>query len=402
MKKYIVQQLSKRRMYDVAEILHEAQMLDCLITDFYELKSGSLFANFLPNNFIKTLSKYKNTKIPRELVKENITAGVNFRLLQKVYQKNFFAYQEGSKMLAKLSRIEIGKNKANAVYSFDVTALEFFRIASKRDYYSVLEQCVAPRKAQIEMYNLFAEQYGANYTNEIENCKRLQEREEEEWVLSNKIVAPSDFVVNKLIEAGCQKDKIVKVNYGFSVGRNILDQSNFEKKNENEDFTILFVGNSSLRKGLQDIVKIAERIKNNKIKFRIAGDLENKTVEQLGIAKTSNIKLLGKLEKDKLYREYENANAFILPSYLEGSAMVILEALNFSLPILTTFESGSNIVDGVNGFVTKAGNINYFVQRINELYDNKDLRLLISNNAILLAKNHSTLNYSKDLITELI
>ena len=48
------------------------------------------------------------------------------------------------------------------------------------------------------------------------------------------------------------------------------------------------------------------------------------------------------------------ADAFVLPSIAEGSAIVIYEALSFGLPVITTPNAGSVLEDGVEGQIVPA------------------------------------------------
>ena len=56
---------------------------------------------------------------------------------------------------------------------------------------------------------------------------------------------------------------------------------------------------------------------------------------------------------DQLKKFYSMANAFIFPSYTEGSALVTFEAMASGLPVLTTYDAGSIVKHGKNGFLCK-------------------------------------------------
>jgi glycosyltransferase involved in cell wall biosynthesis len=91
----------------------------------------------------------------------------------------------------------------------------------------------------------------------------------------------------------------------------------------------------------------------------------------------------------------------ILPSYLEGMAMVVMEALSFGLPVVTTEEAGSCITSGVNGFVCNAGEIDRMISYIGQLLIDRNLRYQISLATIPLIQKISFDNYRKKLIATL-
>jgi glycosyltransferase involved in cell wall biosynthesis len=262
-----------------------------------------------------------------------------------------------------------------------------------------MEQCVAPRVTQIKMYELFREKYGLNVKREIENCCRLRDREMAEWSLSDIVIAPSSYVQKELISAGAEESKIKLAPYGFTVEQKNIQQiidKRFEKKSS--VFKVLFVGNGMLRKGIQDIAEIALKLNGENIEFRIAGKLNMTIIEKFRINKIENIKLLGKLDKATLFEEYKNADLFILPSYLEGSAMVTIEALNFGLPAIVTEQSGSSITSGVDGYVCEAGDIKFMVSHILKLKHDDDLRYKISQYTIPLLEKTNFETYRTNLI----
>jgi len=51
---------------------------------------------------------------------------------------------------------------------------------------------------------------------------------------------------------------------------------------------------------------------------------------------TSRVSLLGDLDSEALERQYERADVFVLPSYLEGYGMALAEALAHGLPVIST------------------------------------------------------------------
>jgi glycosyltransferase involved in cell wall biosynthesis len=409
MKKYIVQLLSRRRNYDVAEILYKENMLDRLVTDFYcykgKIKYESILKVMLSEHELKVLMHYYNAEIPDKAIVSDWFTGVYFRTLLRISSMNYKGYILASKRLASITKKQMNLSNSNALYGYDITSVEIFRTAEKRGFHLVLEQCVAPRNTQIKMYELFKEKYGINVNKEIENCSHLRDRELMEWDMANIILVPSSYVKKEIMSAGANASQIRLVPYGFNLplnNQNMLNEIIDKRLDNKSPFTVLFVGNSTLRKGVQDIAHIASKLISDNIEFRIVGSMNTSMINQFNINKIKNIKLLGNLDRKSLYKEYQSADLFILPSYLEGSAMVILEALSFGLPVITTEESGSPIISDINGYVCRAGDIEYMINHIIMLKNHIGIRHDISKATIPLLQKINFDTYRANLIKELL
>jgi glycosyltransferase involved in cell wall biosynthesis len=86
----------------------------------------------------------------------------------------------------------------------------------------------------------------------------------------------------------------------------------------------------------------------------------------------TSISLLGYLHSEKLYEAYQESTIFILPSYREGFPTVIIEAMNFGLPIITTPVGGNpdHLQHGINVLFVKPKDpksiVNAVVQLLND------------------------------------
>ena len=76
----------------------------------------------------------------------------------------------------------------------------------------------------------------------------------------------------------------------------------------------------------------------------------------------------------ELPRYYQSADIFVYPSLHEGSALAIYEALASGLPVVTTFNSGSVVRDGIEGYVVPVQDPDAIKDKIEFLYHNFQLR----------------------------
>jgi adenylyl-sulfate kinase len=126
---------------------------------------------------------------------------------------------------------------------------------------------------------------------------------------------------------------------------------------------VLTVGQLGTRKGTFDLVRAFARIAADfpQAKLVCAGDGAIEDVRRLAdaLAIGDRIDLPGWIDADAVSRQLRDATAFVLPSYLEGMPMALLEAMSFGLPVIASRAGGipDVIDDGRNGLLVDAGKI---------------------------------------------
>jgi glycosyltransferase involved in cell wall biosynthesis len=99
---------------------------------------------------------------------------------------------------------------------------------------------------------------------------------------------------------------------------------------------ILCVGRLDPTKGFHDVVEAFEIARPKGLKLLVVGGSlgSDEYAAQLKSAASSDVIFAGARPSDQLRSLYRNAALFVHPSYLEGFAMVVLEALAADIPIL--------------------------------------------------------------------
>ena len=129
-----------------------------------------------------------------------------------------------------------------------------------------------------------------------------------------------------------------------------------EYKTTNEKVVFLYAGWMVEKKGvleLFDVIEMHDDLKPYTFKFAGGGTL----LEELKIRKEKNhlenVEILGWVDTEDMYKYYESSDVFILPSHAEGFPNVILEALNYGLPIISTDVGGisDSVIDEHNGLI---------------------------------------------------
>lgn len=155
---------------------------------------------------------------------------------------------------------------------------------------------------------------------------------------------------------------------------------------------LISVGRIDKNKGIIDAIKAIVTIRKNNptlnITYTVIGSGNKTTINELNIYINNNnlqeiVLLKGAIEYGpELFDYYKDSNIFILPSYSEGIPKVLLEAMSFRLPIITTGVGGIPTILSNNEsaiFVTP-GNINGYADAILKVYNSSNLRNKILSN----------------------
>lgn len=155
-------------------------------------------------------------------------------------------------------------------------------------------------------------------------------------------------------------------------------------KTAKEEFKLLFVGWIWRHKGIFDLINSIEILKQKgyKIKIDVVGPQVNKeeSANVLNAIRskdlTEEVKIIGEKTSNEVQAFYSNADIFILPSYVEGFPYVILEAMSWGLPIVSSKIGAipDVITDWINGFLIEPGDSLALIEKIEVLINNAKLR----------------------------
>lgn len=158
---------------------------------------------------------------------------------------------------------------------------------------------------------------------------------------------------------------------------------------ENEKI-ILFVGLHNYRKGIDLIIKTASYIRNENVKFLLIGDGPERSraiqrVKDLDL----NDKILFTGTRLDVHNFYNEADIFFLPSRGEGLAGVLMEAMIYQVPIVTSNIAGTkDLVNHMqNGLMCEVENFKCYAKCIKNLLDNHDLRNKFKKNGLKMIEN---------------
>ena len=194
-----------------------------------------------------------------------------------------------------------------------------------------------------------------------------------------------------------------KKTYPIGVG---LDTDNFfsNKKSDelhiskfdSEKWNLLYVGKIEPRRNPYMLLDICERLTDvyKDVHMTIIGNGEQAYLEEW---KSKADKLISKgvltyvpaMSQSGLQDVYKKADLMVFPSNYDIFGMVLLEAMYFDLPVVSSFNGGADmlITDGVDGFTIKEYDTKIWTDKIAKLHDDKETYNMIRSN--LRQKDHS-------------
>lgn len=96
---------------------------------------------------------------------------------------------------------------------------------------------------------------------------------------------------------------------------------------------------------------------------------------------------------------YLEASIYLMASRFEGFSLVILEALQVGLPVVSyncKYGPAELVKDNVNGFLVEQDNVDELAQKVIKIIGDNDLRKKMGENSLLISKN-----YEKDTVMEM-
>ena len=195
----------------------------------------------------------------------------------------------------------------------------------------------------------------------------------------DKYICLNDNQIELLRKIGFDRRKIVK-KYNF-----VLDK-NSDSKTENDnclpDRYVVYFGRIGEEKGIRYLMKIWEQIKEIPLVVMGGGPIEDEFREWA--KKQDKVFFLGYTEHEKCLSIVKRGEFVVFPSVCyEGCSMVEIEAESLGKGIIANKLGFSEeaIKDGINGFKIPLGDINFFVKRIEELWNKPELCKVIGMNA---------------------
>jgi glycosyltransferase involved in cell wall biosynthesis len=214
-----------------------------------------------------------------------------------------------------------------------------------------------------------------------------------EYDTADYLALPSEFARQSFLKKGVAEAKLLKAPYG-------TDSETFRPVvKQDGTFRVLYVGAVSLLKGIPVLLEAwREFTRTGAMELMLVGRV-TPAMRKILARSGGGVRIAGRVEHRQLYRVYSSGSVFVLPSLVDGWALVVGEAMACGLPVICTANSGACelVRDGVEGFVVPARDAEAIAEKLDYLRRNEDRR-----RSMAAAARARAVEYSWDRYGELV
>lgn len=208
----------------------------------------------------------------------------------------------------------------------------------------------------------------------------------------DKFICPSEFYMNKFIEFGIPKEKVVHIP-------NFVDVSKFNPNYEHEDYFVYF-GRLSEEKGINTLIKSMKYVNKSKLIIVGTGPIEKELKEFVVKENIKNVEFVGFKTGNELENIIKQSRFIVIPSeWYENAPMSIIEAMAYGKAVLGSNIGGipEFIEDNHTGMIFKTKDEIDLANKINYLIDQENQTIEMGKNARIRTEKlyDKTVHYEK-------
>lgn len=223
---------------------------------------------------------------------------------------------------------------------------------------------------------------------------------------ANAYLASGQKTEEYLIKKGISKERIYVGTQGLSETE-LLGQLQINRDEAKKQLglakkkIVLFVGYLTKRKGIFELVDTFIRMNHDGAMLVIAGaGKEEKQLKKI-VGGKDNILFTGYVDGKEKAIYYAIADVFVLPTFIDPWGLVIMEAMMFGLPIITTTKAGASELIQGNGIIIEPGDCKALEKAITFLLDNDEQRHEMGQSSLEIIKDY-TVERAADTFIEAI
>lgn len=268
--------------------------------------------------------------------------------------------------------------QVQAVYCYEDGALATFRRARELGIRCIYDLPIAYWKTSRRILEEEAERLPdwKHTLGSIDDSMQKCARKDEELTLADCVICPSQFVADSIP----QEISACKPVHITPFGSPLIDAT--KPCQPNRRLKVLFAGSMSQRKGLADLMSAMRLLDSSVFELHVMGsliapmDFYQKQCPCFFYHNTRPHTAVLELMR--------TCDIFVLPSLVEGRALVQQEALACGLPIIVTANAGAEdlVSDGKAGFLVPIRSPKAIAEKLQCLADDRDLLAAMSKAAI--------------------
>lgn len=236
--------------------------------------------------------------------------------------------------------------------------------------------------------------YRLGRANFLRGSSHLKALEQAAIDAADLIVAPSIFVADVLKQMGVAESRIAIVEFGVDAPLQATDRD-YLKDLSKRGVDFCLVGNINRRKGVPELLSAWSDPEFATDRLHLCGRINADVHADLAKMSGGNVVTPGFVKPFDYMRK---CDVFVLPSWLEGSAKAVYEAMACGLPAIVTHSTGSIIRDGIDGFVIEPGDTQALKERMKWFKNNPDQISIMGNAARERAREFTWSRYAEKIV----
>ncbi len=223
----------------------------------------------------------------------------------------------------------------------------------------------------------------------------------------------SEQIKSTLVKLGCEEQKVIVHRSGVHLQESRFCFRKSKKHGKIQLLTVArLVEKKGVQYGIQSVAKVLKKYPDIEIEYKIAGDGYLKDTLQGLIAELNvgdNVKLLGWQRQEQITELLQEADVLLAPSVTsqngdcEGIPGVIMEALAWGLPVLSTRHSGipEVVQEGESGFLVPERDADALAEKLEYLIKHPELWLEMGRKGRKYVEQHYDIDKLNDRLVEI-
>lgn len=232
------------------------------------------------------------------------------------------------------------------------------------------------------------------YQDKVTTIAQLK-KEEEIMKIAKICICPSEFTGDFIINNyDIDKTKIIIIPFGA----NVVNPKFLYKNYDTKIIKLGYVGIINMRKGIRWLIDVLNDIKRDYSKINFELNLYGRIFkDEYPFLKHAKFKIITHGFVDKNENIFPYFDVLVHPSFMEGSAKSIYEAMSYGLPVICTRQSGSVCKNSYNGFIVEAGDSEKLYSCLIKLLSNKSLIKKMGERSKMISQNFTWENYANNV-----
>lgn len=306
-------------------------------------------------------------------------------------------YRNLDRFAAERVSILARKSGLSAVYGYEDGALEMFETAKGLGLKCIYELPIAYWRTARKLLDeeaLRLPLWAPTLVGTLDSEEKFV-RKDREIELADVIICPSEFVRDSLPES-VRKSKTV---YVIPFGSPEVALANHPTPEQiSQPIKVLFAGSMTQRKGLADVFDAMKMLDPKQFELHVLGS----PVADLNFYKQQYPAFTHHppCSHAEVLKLMKSCDVFVLPSIVEGRALVQQEALACGLPIIVTKNAGAEdlVEDGKAGFLVPIRDPGAIAEKLEFLFRNRALLSEMKTAAHAKSQQVTWQNYRRGLV----